>query len=334
MADPFTNPQFGVDSSGNLTAFSQNQSTQTKSVTLRYPYKKIEASDDYLKIDVVKYTPPGLNTQEGSFALNTSDQTYQDQLGSPNSTKDILQTILLPIPENIQDNNSASWGQSNFNPLEAAGMDVATGVVQGDNFFGSLVNGLVNAGVKVGTSAQTSIGQKALQATFASSAIKAVLGKNPSINNNLSRFTGAVFNDNIEMIFNGVSMRPEFSFTFDMVPRDEKESREIKEIIKSFKQYSAVKKGLDSGGAEGLFLKSPEVFRLQYMSGTKPHPYLNRFKICALRGMSVNYTGSGTYATYSDGTPVHMQLTLSFQELTPIYAEDYTTQGGQYGVGY
>jgi hypothetical protein len=129
-------------------------------------------------------------------------------------------------------------------------------------------------------------------------------------------------------------MRPEFTFAFDMVPRDEKESREIKEIIKSFKQYSAVKKGLDSGGAAGLFLKSPEVFRLQYMSGTKPHPYLNRFKICALIGMSVNYTGSGTYSTYSDGTPVYMQLSLTFKELTPIYAEDYTTQGGQYGVGY
>jgi hypothetical protein len=334
MADPFTNPQFGVDSSGNLTAFSQNQSTQTKSVTLRYPYKKIEASDDYLKIDVIKYTPPGLGTQEGSFALNTSDQTYEDQLGSPNSKKDILRTILLPIPENIQDNNSAAWGQSSFNPLEAALGSMGGDALTSKNFFNSLVGNLISEAGKVGSAAQTALGQKALQTAFVSSAIKAALGKGGNLNESISRFNGAVFNDNVEMIFNGVTIRPEFSFTFDMVPRDEKESREIKEIIKSFKQYSAVKKGLDSGNAEGLFLKSPEVFRLQYMSGTKPHPYLNRFKICALRGMSVNYTGSGTYATYSDGTPVYMQLTLSFQELTPIYAEDYTTQGGQYGVGY
>lgn len=333
MADPFTNPQFGVDTSGNLTAFSQNQSTETKSLTLRYPYKKIEASDDYLKIDVLKYTPPGIGRQKDSFALNTSDQTYEDQLGSPNITKDILQTILLPIPENIQDNNSAAWGNSSFNPLEAALGSMGADVLGSKGFADTLVKNLVSETGKVGSAVQTSLGQKAVQSVLVSSAIKAVLGKN-DVGSTLSRFTGAVFNDNIEMVFNGITMRPEFTFTFDMVPRDEKESREIKDIIKSFKKYSAVKKGLDSGNAEGLFLKSPEVFRLQYMSGTKPHPYLNRFKICALRGMSVNYTGSGTYATYSDGTPVYMQLTLSFQELTPIYAEDYETRGGQYGVGY
>lgn len=52
--------------------------------------------------------------------------------------------------------------------------------------------------------------------------------------------------------------------------------------------------------------------------------------------MAVNYTGSGQYATYSDATPVHMQMTLQFQELSPIYAEDYFKEGdqGTIGVGY
>jgi hypothetical protein len=68
------------------------------------------------------------------------------------------------------------------------------------------------------------------------------------------------------------------------------------------------------------------------MSGANPHPFLNKFKICALKGMSVNYTGSGTYATYADATPVHMIMTLNFQELTPIFAEDY--KNSDEGVGY
>jgi hypothetical protein len=50
--------------------------------------------------------------------------------------------------------------------------------------------------------------------------------------------------------------------------------------------------------------------------------------------MSVNYTGSGTYATYGDSTPVHMQLTLNMSELTPIYAEDYDKGVGTEGTGY
>ena len=68
------------------------------------------------------------------------------------------------------------------------------------------------------------------------------------------------------------------------------------------------------------------------MSGGRPHPFLNQFKICALNTMSVNYTGSGTYATYSDATPVHMVMTLTFQELTPIYREDYIEAGSTTGA--
>ena len=88
------------------------------------------------------------------------------------------------------------------------------------------------------------------------------------------------------------------------------------------------------GYGAGVFIKSPSVFRLEYKSGTKDHPYLNRFKMCAMTGMSVDYTGSGTYATYSDATPVHIKLDMTFQELTPIYAEDYDTTEGRKGTGY
>ena len=54
--------------------------------------------------------------------------------------------------------------------------------------------------------------------------------------------------------------------------------------------------------------------------------------------MSVDYSGSGTYASYHDATPVHMVLNLQFQELSPIYAEDYDNIEKQIpnynGVGY
>jgi hypothetical protein len=46
------------------------------------------------------------------------------------------------------------------------------------------------------------------------------------------------------------------------------------------------------------------------------------------------YTGDGTYATYHDGTPVSMTMNLSFQELTPVYNEDYDNADGSIGVGY
>ena len=54
----------------------------------------------------------------------------------------------------------------------------------------------------------------------------------------------------------------------------------------------------------------------------------------ALLNMAVNYTGAGTYTTYDDATPVHMKLDLSFQELNPVYAEDYDSEEGKEGVGF
>ncbi len=81
----------------------------------------------------------------------------------------------------------------------------------------------------------------------------------------------------------------------------------------------------ESGGnlTKGLFLKSPNIFQLKYKKGSRPHPFLNLFKKMALVDIGVNYTGSGTYMTYADGTPVHSKLSLAFQELDPIYKEDY-----------
>ena len=35
--------------------------------------------------------------------------------------------------------------------------------------------------------------------------------------------------------------------------------------------------------------------------------------------MSVNYTNAGTYASYEDGTPVNIRMSLTFKELNPIY---------------
>jgi len=42
--------------------------------------------------------------------------------------------------------------------------------------------------------------------------------------------------------------------------------------------------------------------------------------------MSVNYTGENVYATYADGTPVSMVMTLTFKELLPVYEEDYVNR--------
>jgi len=91
----------------------------------------------------------------------------------------------------------------------------------------------------------------------------------------------------------------------------------------------APKKGESKAGSSGgVLINSPNLFLLQYLQGGKQHPFLNSFKPCALTSFSVNYTGAGTYATYADGTPVHMKVAMSFKETNPIYEEDYADTEG------
>ena len=106
----------------------------------------------------------------------------------------------------------------------------------------------------------------------------------------------------------------------------------VKNIIRTFKKSMSARNS--SGAGAGLFISSPNIFQLEYRSGNKKHPFLNTFKPCALKSMNVDYNASGAYATYEDATPVHMKLTLSFQELNPVYFSDYDGLTDRDGVGY
>jgi hypothetical protein len=298
----------------------------------RYPLKRLENNTDYVKIDAYKYEQPRLNLPtEGafSFAQNSSDNTYKS-LGS----KQIQGTVILPVPQSVPTNTqSTSWGEGKMGPAQTLALGIAQETVQGKEFFGSLGSSLVAAALGIKDAATTSLGQKTAQSFFASKAVESLLGQDGLFNDVLARNTGAVFNENIELLFRGLNLRAPFQFAFDLAPRDADEARQIKDMVVFLKKAMAARKGTESGAAAGLFLKAPNVFKVQYMSGGKPHPYLNKFKICALTDLALNFTGSNTYATYSDGTPVHMNLGMTFQELTPIYADDYPERN-ETGVGY
>jgi len=81
------------------------------------------------------------------------------------------------------------------------------------------------------------------------------------------------------------------------------------------------------------FLKTPNIFEIQYVG--KASDYLNRIKLCALKNVTMNYTADGTFTTYNDGSPISMNMTLQFGELTPIFNEDYESYDNtDDGVGY
>jgi hypothetical protein len=289
---------------------------------LRYPQKSIGKDDDYLEIGVIKYVFPGIETGKNNLKLATGTEK--------NSKQKAEKTIQLPIPANISDTNRVDWGNGDsLNPLAAFASEQIGNALKSGSFGRGLAD-IYNNTIATGKEVLTQGGGQDLIAKYFQSQLVRSLGANVSTEGLLSRATGQVINPNLELLFNGVTLRS-FEFNFDFAPRDEKESNVVKEIIRIFKISMAPKSGGNTEGA-GLFIKAPNAFLLKYKSGNKDHPYLNKFKPCALTDMIVNYAGSGSYATYADKTPVHMKLTLRFTELNPIYNEDY--KDTDIGVGY
>ena len=77
-----------------------------------------------------------------------------------------------------------------------------------------------------------------------------------------------------------------------------------------------------------LFLNTPNIFQIEYMFQGGEHPFLNKIKPCALTNFSVQYTPSGAYSTYGDGSMTAYTMTMSFGELAPIYQNEQDAAGG------
>lgn len=296
---------------------------------LRYPYAMLHKETDYLQIEILKYKTLGITPQKDVLqkGVNSNKRNY-------NNTKkeDQIGTVILPIPQNITSTNSTGWGEDSLNTLAAYGLGAVNDTITNENLFGGIASALKQSFTDLKGITKSGEAQQLSNAFFGSQAVN-ILKANTSFSGVLARSTGQILNPNTELLFNGVKLRS-FNFSFNLAPRNAREAREIKKIIIELKRNmaptSTIAEQSEQGGT-GLFLKSPNVFRLKYKTGNSDHQFLNSFVVAALTNVQVNYTGSGTYMTYNDKskTPVHMVMQLSFQELSPIYAEDYDDFGNE-----
>ena len=263
---------------------------------LVYPLDMEKTQQDRIKFTAVEYLPSG-NLATGQ--INFQDRkTVRKPVGIP---------VFLPIQASITDQNSADWQGANLNEIERTLVNLSLGAMKKQDvkdltgLFGQFGNKALQEVVKAGDEVRV-----------------ALAGEAVGIQNLIGRF-GTVLNPNLELLFTGPQLRP-FEFQFKMSAREKDEANTIKEIIKFFKKNMAPR-----GKSGEVFLRAPYTFFIEYMygGGTEPHPGINKIKECALLNCAVDYTPNGTYMTYQDGTMVSYTLSLSFQELEPIYSGDY-----------
>jgi hypothetical protein len=260
-------------------------------------------------------------------------------------------SVMLPMPK-VVDTNGCEWGESEVNIFGLAALGafevgknlvenrigankfLETDALQGVSKKDLLAVEKITARGSVGKDMIKNFkqGGSALLNAAAAEATARVTGQSISQDQILARTSGRVLNPNAELLFQGPVLR-DFNFDFLMIARSEKEGKEIRKIIRWFKQGMAPKFN------SATFLETPNVFTLEYKNGTRPGDVLktvNRFSPggLALRTIAVDYAPSGYWSAYQDSQPVAIKMSLNFAELRPIYEQDQAQNGLVDTVGY
>jgi len=134
---------------------------------------------------------------------------------------------------------------------------------------------------------------------------------------------GYASNPKIEALFQGVGLR-KFQFDYDMTPRNEAEVHSVIAIIKTMKYWSLP--GLADKEFSYVY---PASFSIQFhnQDGSQ-NEALFSVKKCWCTGVEINYTPDAVWASFRNGAPVHIKMSLSFMEDSPITRNDILDSKG------
>jgi len=230
--------------------------------------------------------------------------------------KRLKKSLSLPMPLKVRANYNAGYNETD--DVGAWGAAIAAAITPDSDFEDTLkqavVPVVVGAGLDVGRGLTGLI-------PIAGDSIKNAIPSGKSIERITkqiqSKLVGQVFNKRQEQLFNSMEFRVhQFSYLF--IPRTEKESEHIHEIIHNFKYYMHPE--INEGHANASLLITPAEFDIQFRHNNMENDSVHRIATCALKDMDVNYTAIGEFVAFK-GTdnPVAISLDLSFVELEPIH---------------
>jgi hypothetical protein len=223
------------------------------------------------------------------------------KFGQP--AKRLKEAIVLYTPQQLSVRYGMQWSEEDVgiaaalatNPELANQLKAA-----GD----SMKAGNVKDGASTGASGITSAGK----GIISSEILKG--------NSGLSAMSRSAGNPRKEQIFKGVDYR-RFTFDYQFAPRDAAEAQAALNIIWLFKYHMHP----EFKDANNFIYVYPSEFDIEYYIGDRQNTSLNKISSCVLTEMNVNYSPNGVFATFPDGTPTQINVTLNFVELETLTKE-------------
>jgi hypothetical protein len=292
-------------------------------------YKYISLSEYFVTQNVIPIT-----TLASSNGLVNAPKLFGEDIGGRGTAVerfiqgDIINTFKLPMPDQIQFDDNPVWNLEDTRTIGRFAPTVAQQFVQGGN--------QQNTAETLATMAKAGIPETIL-------GIVESLGFFSSGQAITQGFNGKILNPYYEQIFKGNEPRS-FNCRYKLLPRNEKEQTQIKNIIKALRinalpDYSRSGLLTDADptvnnqllGLGDRWLTVPNIFDLKFKSSNGEMSNLPKLKPLVLVSVSTNYTPDSVWSTHinEDGevSPVAMELTLSFYETEIITAKEVEVEG-------
>jgi len=158
----------------------------------------------------------------------------------------------------------------------------------------------------------------------ASAAFAGLVGKTLDKTGFLSA-SGRTPNNFMALVYGGPNEFRQHSFGFKFFPRNRAESNTVKDIIEEFKRGTLPRMALGSGSQTGKnlldpFFKSPRQHTIKFMKGGvttagNENPYLFKIGKSVITAMEINYDPQTSVSFHNDGSPVSIDLSLTFKEI-------------------
>ena len=230
-------------------------------------------------------------------------------------TRKIDSSISLYIPNSPQAKYGAEFNIENIGTLMGGGMAGELNVV----------GTFENMRTAFNKEKDPAKGLSAALASASSSGLGSVLARTVASAGNLPRELGlgdlnvsgairsatrTVRNPYKEQIFQTMGFRS-FAFEYKFAPRNERELRDVMEIVSLFKSHMHPEKDLG-----GLFFTFPSQFEIEYVYKNRKNRYLNKIAPSFLTDLSVDYGNGGTFTTFKDarGAPSEITMSMAFRE--------------------
>ncbi len=326
--------QLGSQESGFGATGFENQSQ-----LYAYPFD-IDLDQDHLKITRYEYLRSSINaskppTLEGinekGEAAQFQDVTGVREVEGGTVLGALKGSVILPMPK-VTDVNAADWGKSELNAQGLAAAGLASKLIgqpgETPDERERRLQAFQDLRDQRGGEEGGSVRRKTTGAIYNQIVAKTaglLLGTDLNADTVLARQGGTVLNPNAEMLFQGPALR-DFTFKYRMIARNRDEGQMIRNIIRFLKLGMAPK------FRSSTYLKSPDVFSLQYKRGRGAPTNsedgildtVNRFSPggLALTSINTDYAPNSYWSAYQDSQPVEITMDLNFVELRPIYYND------------